>query len=191
MFFLPKDFGFVRRPIGLSLVAIALLGLSVILLPPFGQLLPSPPKVNPGSCLLVEEKYCSLGKLIDWQDPEGRVFKLVGFRLPEGAPIFTPFAGSVSADTVGAGFNPDAATVTVYNPSDASAPLFTINGVLVFPEKKFTVKEGELLALVGKKNITLLGDYNVVIIFSQFDSERKVFFTPQELLKKHFPYLIK
>lgn len=52
----------------------------------------------PGSCLILEEKYCKRKKVIS--DPAGLGYQLVIFKVPSGATLFSPQEGDFSSTAV-------------------------------------------------------------------------------------------
>ncbi|OGH35111.1 MAG: hypothetical protein A2958_02455 [Candidatus Levybacteria bacterium RIFCSPLOWO2_01_FULL_38_13] len=143
-----------------------------------------------GTCLILEQKYCSQGKILNSENLAGTKIKLLGFHLPEGAPIFAPYNGSLSTGK-GNTFNKDSLNATVSNPDDQSIPVFTVIGDLRYPSSSsfYPVKKGEIVAYAQNAGITVLGDYNVVITFSIKDPNKGTLGTDEAILKQLFPNL--
>lgn len=153
-------------------------------------------EVKPGSCLVLEEKYCKEGKPI-YKDNK---LVFIGFSLPENTPIFSPFAGDLSnTGTFNFEKNGENAVypgVSVYSaeiiyalgrdrPAKSfSAVYYDIN----LSEKASTkiVKKGEVIGQVSEGKIEAYGDYNLLVNFSQFSEEEKMFSSDEESLKRLF-----
>jgi|SRR3989344_2841894 len=141
-------------------------------------------------CEILEQQYCSQGKILNSENLFGTKIKLLGFHLPEGAPIFAPYNGSLSTGK-GNTFNKDSLNATVSNPDDQSIPVFTVIGDLRYPSSSsfYPVKKGEIVAYAQNAGITVLGDYNVVITFSIKDPNKGTLGTDEAILKQLFPNL--
>lgn len=149
-------------------------------------------KLQPGNCLVLEQKYCRMGKAIS---RDGKL-AFVGFKLPRGTFIFAPFDGSFS----------NASTFFVKKGEE----YITYPGISVdvssdagrYPERSFTAayydlenrseeliavtRKGEVVGRVLEKVLTEYGDYNLLVSFSEFDQESKMFSPNEKELKRLF-----
>ncbi len=127
-------------------------------------------KPRPGSCLVLEERYCHKGHLVYYK---GKVAG-VGFSLPAKAPIFSPFDGPVQAAKVtfrrdGKPFSYPAISIAggvhgyhVWNVDHYFTAVMAKMGDLSPGE----VKKGEIAGHVSKEKLTFYPKYNLVIYFS-------------------------
>lgn len=117
--------------------------------------------VKPGSCLVLEEKYCSQAEVIDWTGPTGQKGKMIGFHLPPEVPLFMPIDGQVAKaklpDGVINGFE-----AIVFNPSDKTLR-YIFDGDLQFDNMfSLNMKKGDVFGHTGKTGIENAGSSNVL-----------------------------
>lgn len=153
---------------------------------------PTPSKISSkisaksGSCLILEEKYCSASKLINWTYQD-QTYKIIGFNLPEGTPIFSPIDGSVGkAKENGQPFNGLLAEIP---PSTSNSTSLSFIGDLQFEGgmSSINVKKGQVIGYVGKTGTVNFGGYNLIIWVTQFSPSTQKFFTPEDVLNKLLP----
>lgn len=142
---------------------------------------------KPGSCLVLEEKYCKNFTTI--KNPRDPNRLLAVAKLPSGAILFSPAEGLFS-DTPTFFFE-DSQTkqitkypgATVIVSKDGTSKTVTEIFSLIYYKKGLntdlsTTKKGEVLGTVSDKTIDFLGDYNLVIgITKQNLIEGKAVFT--------------
>lgn len=149
-----------------------------------------PPSANPvpGSCLVLEEKYCRQVTLIEWQ---GMHFGVVN--LPPEVRIFSPFDGKLGLGGRSL-INPDANVAGVRNSSNPHAQVddvvFTLTGdFLITIESKLTqipVSTGDIIARSSDRGITVFDEYTLTFSFIRFDPEQKKW-VEDGLFEKLFP----
>jgi len=141
---------------------------------------------KPGSCLVLEERYCKLAERVVWAAPDGTKMDLLGFRLPAGAVIFSPRDGSVSGDTGGSSaLHPNASVVGVYQPDSYDA--FQATGDLALNIRGLsTVTAGVPLAQLQDTGIRLVGDYNLIVEFLAADDQQRIV-TDEGTIAQLFP----
>jgi len=159
------------------------------------------------SCIILDEKYCNKGELIydkNIYPGYGNGFIGLGFTLPEGTKIYSPFKG-LAEENVG---------IIVFSGSglygfdilDASDPewgwkhqrdyLFVGGGVRTIIElgPMFTenpIEKGQAIAEVtrNQKIITPDGkEYDIAITFMHYDADSNIWSYSEELLNKFFHY---
>ncbi len=193
--------GLLKKPlfwIGIIVVVIIVLLILVLLPNSPKNIQSSPQKLSekprsgpePGSCLVLEQKYCGNGKTAEWKNPNGTTIKLVAFRLPSGAPIFAPLSGTINKSDKGSSFISSKAAALVINDSkNPSATHFGIVGDLTFSENKATAEKGSVIAYAANNGVNVLGDYTLVLLFSKLDPEKKIEVVDKEMEQALFPYL--
>jgi len=148
---IPLFFYFFKKPI-LSILPSNLLGKDI-----------AQRTIQPGHCLILEKKFCSLAEVIDWTNPKGERFKIIGFHLPPGTPLLVPIDGKVTKaklpdNSVAKGSK--AQVVDPYNPN----PLWhTFTGDLEFDDMRSPdLKKGATFGHIGNTGITNAGGYNLI-----------------------------
>ncbi|MBI2031845.1 MAG: hypothetical protein HYT08_04505 [Candidatus Levybacteria bacterium] len=118
-------------------------------------------KLKPGTCLILEQKYCDLGKASEWKNPAGQVFKIVSFNLPEGVSIMAPFDGTFTySDGPGNLIDPNAPAAVVYKPvtkTDQTNLTFMVTGDIEFDKEQTIIKKGDQIARAGNTGFKVLG----------------------------------
>lgn len=160
----------------------------------------------PGSCLILEEKFCDNGTVV-------RIFgePMLAFRLPPGTLLFAPWSGKVFLGGTSA-INPklagldmllDANSNQVADPEDigfAAHGDFEIlpgaieQGVaweqsgLILIGDHFTVAQGAPIARMRDTGATTLrGNHNLVVFVVSYDSARGAFAISQQLTQELLP----
>ena len=134
-------------------------------------------KSHPGSCLILQEKYCQKVEFIpNPMSPDGVV---AAFKLPKGATLFSPADGAYSdasfnldrnkSEDIGAVY--PGATILVSEDRN----FLTAEGIYTFiyfgdqkRESKPEIKKGEILGTISDKNVDYFGDYNLVFSVSKY-----------------------
>lgn len=128
-------------------------------------------KPKPGSCLVLEEKYCRKGVVIS---TDGK-FVGIGFHVPDKTVLFSPFEGKVNTPmvTVAVGKKTDSypgiriATRYVGN----KIKEFILSATVVYREAKPLqntpdIQTGEVFGIVSSQPFDLFPSYNLFIYFS-------------------------
>ncbi len=143
--------------------------------------------IGPGKCLILEEKYCSQAKVINWTNPAGQKMKLIGLDLPEGTPLFMPIDGQVAKvkmpdDNVWKGV-----AAIILDLQDQTLE-YHIVGDLKF-ENMFSLnkKKGEIIGWVQKTGIKNAGGYNVIFYILRGTGRETV--VAEDELEKMFPVI--
>lgn len=151
------------------------------------------PSANPvpGSCLVVEEKYCKIAELYEFQAPWEESPKAIGFRLPVGAALFVPFDGWFGGmGRGGSFFSPEAFTLSVEPRATAGQPggrSFSAHGVLQSDVPYREMSKGEIIAFIGEGDVGLPRGYNVIIAFYKWTESGQV--SDEEMIFQLFPGL--
>ena len=125
--------------------------------------------VRPGSCRIVQEKYCS--QVIFIKDPRNKDITLAAFDLPKDAPIFAPADGDTYSRILTRDFPNGITTFTLYslekkqNEQDRS---FILYGFITGDAKggqiqRKTVGVSEELFRVSDNKLLMYGNYNLVV----------------------------
>lgn len=129
---------------------------------------------NPGACLVLEQKYCGNGKIVEWKNPNGQTLKFVTFTLPEGTLIFSPLDGSASyIDGPGNMIDPKAPGVLIYVQDDPNSVSFTLTGDIKFDKQLFTVKKGDVIATIKNTNIKVF-DSTVAVTTTLIEDSKSI-----------------
>jgi len=149
---------------------------------------PTPEVKKEVPCQILPTEYCSQYEVINWKY-QGREYKLLGFNLPPGTPIFAHKPGKELA-TADFGENglfkgflvevedPD-------NPNDLKTSLEFI-GDLSFAKYEWgKIKQGDIIATIQDRGIKNFGEYNLII--QAFKGKFPDLETNTELLDKFFP----
>lgn len=146
---------------------------------------------KPGSCTILEEKYCAGVKLI--KNPNSPDNLIAAFNVPNGTLIFAPNDGYFS-DTVSFSFKPtsDIYSGAIINTSkDTKANTEnTIFSLIYFKEDNnpypLEIKKGQIIGKISGKKISALGDYNLIFAVTKqkFSHIKAVSENDPESLKK-------
>lgn len=157
-----------------------------------------------GSSSILDEEYRNKGELIYYPGEFGSGFIGIGFNLPEGTKIYSPFKGLAENNSGLIVFG--GSGLYGFDILDASDPewgwkhqrnyLFVGGGVRTTIEMKpsFTenpVEKGQAVAKVSKnqKFITPDGkEYDIVITFTHYDGDSNVWSYNEDLLNNYFHY---
>lgn len=117
----------------------------------------------PGTCLVLEERYCQLGKVEIVSDDGGTA---ANFKLPAGTPVFSPFTGTVAYFPAGSG---NGFYVDLLE-SDLDQSTFRV--IYTLDESKTIkthIQKGEVLARVGVANFDAINQkfniYNLALMY--------------------------
>ena len=132
-------------------------------------------------CGILDNQYCSEGKLIEWTDPAGVNYQFAAFSLPENIPIYAPFSGDLVFSPSGEGNPLEVPTVSLIDPTREIAGAFTAMGDLIFDNSSNRpVQEGEVIGHTSRTNNSVF-DHTLAITFTGSNG------TDLEFLEKHFP----
>jgi len=151
---------------------------------------------NPGSCLVLEQRYCSKAEPV-YKDNE---LLFVGFKLPENTPIFSPFSGNVSTtpsfNLKNNGKSEIYPGASVHSKEKifafgADRPKYSFSFIFFNKEdfnkpSSYDVEKGGIVGLLSSKKISVYGDYNLLVYFSEFDLNQKMFVLKQSELENFF-----
>lgn len=133
-------------------------------------------KPKPGSCLILEEKYCRKVKLISvpWID-KGQI---AVFNLPKGTIIFAPVDGNFSRtpsyNFPGVTEAYPGANILISKDGTLSEAEY-IYDFIYFKNEEFVgknkVKKGDKLASISEREITAVGNYNFIFTVEKYINE--------------------
>ena len=128
----------------------------------------------PGSCLILEERYCSTGTVV-WNEGSSAI----AFNLPVGTPLFFPYQTGEVADWTGTFSGKKYPIYLSVKNAKANEPnkADEVLGMIFIPNTDILLPKGEVTAgtVIGKTTNTTLnafGDYNLVV-FAQGIRETK------------------
>ena len=194
--------GLLKKPVfWIGIIIVLIIGLLIFILQPntpknLQSLSPkllqkSKLSVKPGTCLILEQKYCTAGKLLNW-NYQGQTYKLVGFRLPPDVPIFSPIDGQVGKAKAGEPFSGFLADVANYEQITPTSSGFSFIGDLRFDNMlSLNIKKGDIIGYTQDSSVRNFENYNVIFLISRRDPATGKFYTPGDALRKLFPILYK
>lgn len=142
---------------------------------------------KPGKCLILEEKYCSQGKLVNTKNQLGQPVTYIGFRLPVNVPVFADRRGQVLKATQNQSDIKGAMAIIV-DPNSNTAPQSGFMGDLQFPNMlSLNVSKGDFIAYTQDTGIKNFRDYNVIFTIRQIETTNKQILTDKQLLHELFP----
>lgn len=144
------------------------------------------------SCVIFEEKYCRKGEIVYNQ---GKFYGL-GFKIPEGTRVYSPFDGSYTSGNKVTLSNKTYTAVSVFqNPtrviSESTIGVYVIASTrktLLYPGlPSLFVTKGRLIAEIDNEKID--EDYTVILSFRRFNSSTKYIEPDINLSKEFFSWL--
>lgn len=137
---------------------------------------------QPGSCLILEEKYCKMVQFIP--DPNYSEGLLAAYKVPGGTVILSPIDGSFSntpnfllKNAGGKFIGYPGVTVISYKNRGAGI-INTGYGFIFFKEKIVNIasesKKGEIIGIISDKNIDRLGNFNLLVRIAKSNNEGEV-----------------
>jgi hypothetical protein len=183
--FSPKEKRFLK--IGIVLGFLMLIAISLYI---FGYL-PKNRTNNDFSCLLLDDKFCALGKPVYGQNKE---LIGVGFKLTEGSKIYVPFENAqldekkISLVQIGTNFYPAAVLLDTTVKSSCETKTFLMAyGYSQLNTSQESFKMGESFTVSGNKLISKdLGDYDLILAFRAYDAKNNQWKNNNDLLKQYF-----
>lgn len=171
-----------RRLIPALFIALALISVSVVFYPKVSSRLkssdvtsganPAPYSPKPGSCLILEEKYCKPVKLVENPNKKGTFFG--AFNVPKGAYLFAPVEGYYSK-SVNFSFGDTRQSKSFSYPGTVigvsmDGHVESMNALYSFVyfarknnEYPLKIKKGEIMGIVSDKKIDAFGDFNLIL----------------------------
>jgi hypothetical protein len=122
---------------------------------------------NPGTCLLVEEKYCASAEFIY---VEGSRDPILGFTLPAGTPIFTPIDGVMTTIFLNNPKNSEnpyrGALVRHFTTPNSTIGLISVNVIanpLTDINQNQEIQQGDILGYVSGEPVDIFGSRNLIV----------------------------
>lgn len=143
-------------------------------------------KSKPGSCRLLKEDYCNKGS-IEEVDINGKKYKVVGFRLPAGTEIFTPFDIQAEGVTL-IDFQWKGYAVIMQSKEDGSESIRLIGDLELIGGRSRNFLKGYEIATIKNNGITNINNYNLLILMIK-ENEHKEPETNTKMLRVYFPKL--
>lgn len=147
-------------------------------------------KSKPGSCLVLEEKYCHRGTILYYNDKP----MAVGFSLPKNTPVFAPFEGNINSSTMGVtkdnkSFSyPSLNLATGIYGDHAWEVERALNAVFYYDQQQGiskSVVKNQIIGTLTMQTIDFFGPYNFIVYFS-VPNENKLFTVDREFTFKLF-----
>jgi hypothetical protein len=151
-------------------------------------------KPHPGSCLILEEKYCKTVKFIN--DPRFKGLILAVYKLDKDALVFSPFDGIYSNIKASTGKNESGqisyspGIIAQKNIHTNDLPDYSITFVFYNNTSRIfdnnSVKKAEILGTVSDKTINSFDNYNLIVEATRYKLQNsKVVFLPgNDILKQ-------
>lgn len=138
-------------------------------------------RTKPGSCLILEEKYCN--KVVFIRNPLDQSSLLAAYKLPKGTALFSPINGYY---TSGATFffsnDPQAPKylgVNIYSSADGSPEKSKYMYSFVFENEirnpDGSINKGSFFGSLSDTKINFLGDYNLAVQIGKKGDEKSKF----------------
>lgn len=153
-----------------------------------------PPR--PGSCLILPEKYCKTGEIARTKDGKP---VLIGFQLPPGTPVFTPFAGTLSMPSIPLDHEGQSAIypgLAIYSDEvvfDLGHDRPLLSFTMVLPDQSVAARlspkplaKGELIIATTRADTRLLGKYDLLVYFGRANTDIKMFENDFDNIKDMF-----
>ena len=119
-----------------------------------------------GTCLVLEQKYCTGGKLTDWESPDKIKYKFVIFTLPSGTPMLAPYDGDMIPNPSGEGNILKVPSASIFDTTGKKGAIFTVMGDIVFiKQTQYVVKKGDIIGTVGETGVKIF-DSNIALTYS-------------------------
>jgi hypothetical protein len=144
------------------------------------------PRPKPGSCKFLIEKYCNKGHLAE-VDIRGEKYKVVGFRLPAGTEIISPFDAEASGATL-KDHPLKGNMVLVFKKGDHSETVTLIGDIRFHGRISWEFPKGDVVATIEGEGITNIDNYNLLIFMTKKNENGK-FETNTKMLNDLFPEL--
>lgn len=144
----------------------------------------------PGTCLILEEKYCEIVEFIP--DPKSEVDFFAAYKVPQGTVIFSPVKGELS-NTPKFLFKNEDETYTTYPGStvtsfiDRGTNRIDVRYSILFYKQEAAnidqIKIGDIIAITSERNIDRFGDFNLLVRISTSSAEGKTVPNTELLIK--------
>jgi len=144
---------------------------------------------KPGSCLILEQKYCKKGVVINspWYSND----IAIAFNLPVGTKVFSPITGEVSTPIMGlekgSTDNISSGFIIETKADDLTSEyilLMNLSQKDRFVDTK-SMKQGNQLGNLNKDQISFLGKYNLILVLNKYDDNKQIIST-KDMIKKLF-----
>lgn len=146
-------------------------------------------KPRPGSCKILEEKYCLKGKLNFYKINQDTKIEFVSFDLPKGTLIFSPVNGQYTKAQITQPSSFQGLLVGI-NPPDRSVN-YNFTGDIELFSTDFHTQEAKSFGTIGNSGAKEFGIYNLIFTMVSQDSKTKKPIQDINGINKLFPYLKK
>lgn len=148
---------------------------------------------KPGSCLILQQKYCQKAKLI--KNPFNSDSYAIAFKLPKNTPLFSPVDGDYFTPVIGKKESEDdssfSSTSFDFRKKTDTSLFYYSCLAKIDNQDRFVgikkIKKGEKVYQLSQKTIDpQVGDYNLIFLFKYQNNDSKEFLTTVDMLKKIF-----
>ena len=137
----------------------------------------------PGSCKILPEEYCGGGKVIQ-KEINGQLFKIVGFKLPEGTPLYSHKDGRFNKGVTPGELFVGSFGAIMGKPGEGG---FSVYGDIKFSNNSGDIKRGDIIGTIQNTGVTNFGEYNLIIMATRANAEGTRPETDTETLTRLFP----
>ena len=142
-------------------------------------------------CLHLPDKYCAKGDLVRVRGYTGREFWAIGYRLPEGTPLFSPIKADLHISSsptfvlMENGKQVRRQGVRLIKADKRGKIKYIISFIFDSSPAKPKVKQVERGEKIGQLTTEpVYGDYNLLVSVSTWDSKKRVFVNDRGFLEK-------
>lgn len=153
----------------------------------------NPLKPHPGSCLILEEKYCKTVKFVLYKFAPNNGSTMAVYNLDKGATLFAPIDGKLLIG--GSALEDNSDQVSIYksviiekNSSANGTPEYTITFINSLSNiiGSTAVKKGDAIGTISDKTISVFGNYNLAVVSTKdkLQGSQTVFLPNDDFLKQ-------
>ena len=144
---------------------------------------------KPGSCLILQEKYCKQAKITIGTISSSSV--TVAFNLPKNTPLFSPVDGVFSTGIISSKENEEQRYPSFSIKQKTDNLLLTYSLIThIDDDKKFNglkdIKKGTAFFKINQEKDKSSDNYNLFVLMSYYDFDKKEYINSDNLLKKLF-----
>jgi hypothetical protein len=170
---------FIKKPIFyifLLIIIIAILAITLLNFSSTSNISLSSTNPHPGSCLILEEKYCRTVKFV--KNPLTDTGQFAIYKVNNNTIIFSPLDGVYAGDTKTTVSKDDSSQkypeifIFKYKDSLNSIPDFNLSFIfynnLPYLTPDTLIKKGQIIGKIANKNINYFGNYNLAVKSSKY-----------------------
>jgi len=147
------------------------------------------PQPVAGSCKILEEKYCTQGKLVKWKNIEGNDVSFIGFNLSKGVKIFNPVDGYIGKTVLNKSSQLKGSYGSIDDSKDPNIKYGLVGDIKFSNMSSQKVTSGIILGEIDNTGAKNLGNFNLLISINRFDKIKNKYISAEDILKNYFPKL--